>query len=76
VRAGRERARRVPDRDLPVYTVLVPVFREANVLPGIIQALQALDYPPAKLEIFIVLEEVDTETQRLISPHRVVRQQC
>ncbi|HJU31480.1 MAG TPA: glycosyltransferase [Hyphomicrobiaceae bacterium] len=54
---------RLPDHLLPVYTVLVPVFREARVLPGLIQSLRALDYPAAKLEILIVLEEVDTETQ-------------
>ena len=30
---------------LPVYTVLVPLFREANVLPGLIRSLRALDYP-------------------------------
>ena len=54
---------RVPDHLLPVYTVLVPVFREARVLPGLIQSLRALDYPAAKLEVLIVLEEVDTETQ-------------
>ena len=66
VRAAGTRAQRVPDRLLPVYTVLVPVFREANVLPGLIQSLRALDYPAAKLEIFIVLEEVDTETQAAV----------
>ena len=63
----RPPAQRVPDRLLPVYTVLVPVFREANVLPGLIQSLRALDYPPAKLEIFLVLEAVDTETQAAVS---------
>jgi cellulose synthase/poly-beta-1,6-N-acetylglucosamine synthase-like glycosyltransferase len=66
VRAGSVRAERVPDRLLPVYTVLVPVFREANVLPGLIRSLRALDYPAAKLEIFIVLEESDVETQAAV----------
>jgi glycosyltransferase XagB len=61
------RQQRVPDRLLPVYTVLVPVFREANVLPGLVQALQALDYPAAKLEIFIVLEAIDIETQAAVA---------
>jgi glycosyltransferase XagB len=67
MRAGGSRAPRIPDRLLPVYTVLVPVFREANVLPGLIQSLRALDYPPAKLEIFLVLEAVDTETQAAVA---------
>lgn len=60
------RRHRVADDALPVYTVLVPVFREANVLPGLIQSLRALDYPPAKLEIFLILEAVDTETQAAV----------
>jgi hypothetical protein len=33
------------DRDLPVYTIIVPLYREARVLPRLIQALSALDYP-------------------------------
>lgn len=53
---------RIPDRDLPVYSVLVPLFREARVLPKLLGALRALDYPAAKLEVMIVLEEDDTET--------------
>ena len=63
---GGARSPRTPDHLLPVYTVLVPVFHEANVLPGLIQSLRALDYPPAKLEIFLILEAVDTETQAAV----------
>jgi glycosyltransferase XagB len=50
------------DADLPVYTVLVPLFREANVIGALIENLAELDYPPAKLDILILLEENDTET--------------
>jgi cellulose synthase/poly-beta-1,6-N-acetylglucosamine synthase-like glycosyltransferase len=52
-----------PDWQLPSYTVLVPLVREANVLPDLIEALQALDYPSARLEVFLVLEAADAETQ-------------
>jgi glycosyltransferase XagB len=48
---------------LPVYSVLVPLLREAGVLPGLVQALQALIYPSAKLEVLLVLEASDVETQ-------------
>jgi cellulose synthase/poly-beta-1,6-N-acetylglucosamine synthase-like glycosyltransferase len=58
------RAERVPDRLLPVYSVLVPLYREANVLPGLCQALAALDYPTAKLEVFLILEADDLATRR------------
>ncbi|MBU2890261.1 glycosyltransferase family 2 protein [Celeribacter halophilus] len=50
------------DEDLPTYTVLVPMFREPEVLPILTQALRNLDYPLAKLDIKIVLEEGDHET--------------
>ncbi|MGV8854094.1 MAG: glycosyltransferase family 2 protein [Devosia sp.] len=50
------------DRDLPTYTVLVPMYREAKVLPLLAQALRALDYPASKLEVKLVLEEDDDET--------------
>lgn len=48
--------------DLPVYTVLVPVFREANIVAQLIGNLGGLDYPAEKLEILLLLEESDTET--------------
>lgn len=54
--------RRLPPRDLPLYTVLVPLSREARILPQLIAALDALDYPPAKLQILLVIEADDSET--------------
>jgi cellulose synthase/poly-beta-1,6-N-acetylglucosamine synthase-like glycosyltransferase len=58
----RTRYQRLPDADLPSYSVLVAMFREARVLPQLAAALKALDYPPAKLDIKLVLEAVDAET--------------
>ena len=60
--ARRTAYRRLRDSELPRYTVLVAMFREARVLPQLAAALRALDYPPAKLDIKFVLEEVDAET--------------
>lgn len=53
---------RVPDRALPIYTLLVPLYREANMLPALARALSRLDYPAAKLDIKIILEASDRET--------------
>jgi cellulose synthase/poly-beta-1,6-N-acetylglucosamine synthase-like glycosyltransferase len=50
------------DAELPVYTVLVPMYREAKVLPLLFGALRKLDYPASKLEVKLVLEEDDAET--------------
>ena len=53
---------RIPDDELPVYTVLVPVFHEANIVSGLVGHLRELDYPQEKLEILLLMEEEDTET--------------
>ena len=53
---------RVPDHELPIYTLLVPLYREAHMLPGLITALTRLDYPAAKLDIKLVLEAADRAT--------------
>ena len=50
------------DRLLPRYTVLVPVYKEANVIGELMGNLGALDYPAEKLEILVLLESDDTET--------------
>jgi cellulose synthase/poly-beta-1,6-N-acetylglucosamine synthase-like glycosyltransferase len=52
----------IDDADLPVYSVLVPLFREASVIPILADALQKLDYPASKLDIKLIFEETDFET--------------
>jgi len=47
----------------PFYTVLVPLFHEANMVPQLMSALAKLDYPSNKLEIFMICEAVDPKTQ-------------
>lgn len=51
-----------PDTALPVYTVMVPLFREASVLPVLTRALREIDYPASKLDIKLIFEESDPET--------------
>jgi glycosyltransferase XagB len=50
------------DDDLPVYTVLVPVYKEANIVGLLMNNLRVLDYPASKLEILLLMEEDDEET--------------
>lgn len=44
------------DSDLPVYTVLVPLRDEAQMVAQLASALRAIDYPPEKLDIHFVVE--------------------
>jgi len=46
----------------PHYVVLVPMYHEGAVLPGLIAALTALDYPKDRLEVRLLIEEDDEET--------------
>jgi len=51
------------DDDLPTYTILIPLYREAMVLPRLVKGLSELDYPPEKLEIQLLMEADDPVTQ-------------
>jgi cellulose synthase/poly-beta-1,6-N-acetylglucosamine synthase-like glycosyltransferase len=53
---------RVADADLPVYTILVPVYDEVEVVNKVIANMHRLDYPKAKLDVMILLEESDHRT--------------
>lgn len=53
---------RLADDDLPVYTILVPAFNEANVIAKVVDHVAALDYPHSKLQVLLLLEESDHET--------------
>jgi cellulose synthase/poly-beta-1,6-N-acetylglucosamine synthase-like glycosyltransferase len=55
-------ARAIPDKELPIYTILVPAYHEAKVIARTIAALEDLDYPPDRLDIRLLLEEDDLET--------------
>jgi cellulose synthase/poly-beta-1,6-N-acetylglucosamine synthase-like glycosyltransferase len=50
------------DEDCPRYTVMVPAYHEASVLPHTLAALAALDYPADRLEILLLLEVDDEES--------------
>jgi cellulose synthase/poly-beta-1,6-N-acetylglucosamine synthase-like glycosyltransferase len=54
--------RDIPDHELPTYTILVPAYREANVVSDVVEHVAALDYPLSKLQVLLLLEADDTET--------------
>lgn len=52
----------IQDKDLPKYTVLIPVYKEAAIMPSLVEAMSKIDYPKDKLQILILTEEDDKET--------------
>jgi cellulose synthase/poly-beta-1,6-N-acetylglucosamine synthase-like glycosyltransferase len=62
--------------ELDRYTVLVPAYREAGVVDGLMRNLARLDYPKEKLEILLLLEDDDVETldaAKAAAPADIVR---
>jgi cellulose synthase/poly-beta-1,6-N-acetylglucosamine synthase-like glycosyltransferase len=57
-----EEALEFPDSDLPSYSVLVPAYREPEVINELIDNLGQMSYPLDKLEILLLVEEDDRET--------------
>jgi len=55
-------APRCQEHDLPVYTILVPLYHEAAILPDLVRALSTLEYPRERLDIKLIVEEDDKET--------------
>lgn len=50
------------EKDWPLYTIFCPLYKEWNVVPQFISAINNLDYPKNKLQVLLLLEEDDTET--------------
>ena len=72
--SGPRRRAGGPEASLPVYTVVVPLFREAREVVRLVAALDRIDYPAAKLDILLMVEANDRTTlkalERLHLPSR------
>lgn len=60
-------ARAIPDRMLPTYTVLAAVYREPELVETLLRALDALEYPKARLDVKLILEADDEVTIAAVS---------
>jgi cellulose synthase/poly-beta-1,6-N-acetylglucosamine synthase-like glycosyltransferase len=65
-----EAARSVPDHELPIYTVLIPLYREPEVIAELVEAMARLEYPRDRLEIRLLLEDDDDVT--LAASHSIL----
>ncbi len=63
-RAGQSPATETPMRqgERPVITILAPLYKDAEAIASLSQAIGALDYPADKKDVKILLEEDDDET--------------
>lgn len=54
------------ERELPVYTVLVPLYREAGMIQQLTTSMARLNWPASKLDIKLICETDDHETASAI----------
>ncbi|MCQ2009506.1 glycosyltransferase [Sporolactobacillus sp. STSJ-5] len=66
VRFNRKQIQNIDERELPIYTILVPMYKESKVIPQLVQNLNQLDYPKNKLDIRLLIEKDDTEAQEVV----------
>lgn len=52
----------VPERELPHYTILAPLHCEARMVPELVAAISAIDYPREKLDVKLIVEHDDEAT--------------
>ena len=62
-----EQVAAIDEKELPVYTILMPVYKEAEVIQYLIERINQMDYPKYKLDVRILLEEDDVETIEVIN---------
>ena len=58
---------RIADHELPVYTVICPLYREGAVVRQLVAAIRVLDYPLEKLDVKLVVEADDRETRQAVA---------
>src|ERR1700744_3286122 len=58
----KEELRQVMDDEVPIYTILLPVYKEDKLIKKLIWNLQSIDYPREKLDIKLIIEEDDDKT--------------
>ena len=57
------------EAELPVYTILVPLYKEVVIFNQLVSSLLTLDYPHNKLDIILLLEADDQETIDAVRKH-------
>ncbi|MCD6035601.1 MAG: xagB [Rickettsiales bacterium] len=53
---------RLEEAALPLYTLLIPLYKEEKTLPRLLQSIRNLDYPKHKLDVKLIVEANDAMT--------------
>lgn len=58
---------------LPIVSVMVPLFREDDIAPRLLERLGRIDYPKELLDILLITEAEDTATRDALRRHNLPR---
>jgi cellulose synthase/poly-beta-1,6-N-acetylglucosamine synthase-like glycosyltransferase len=61
----------IDDSLWPSYTILCPLYKEVEVVPQFVHAIESLDYPKEKLQVLFLTEVDDKSTREAILSMRL-----
>ncbi|MCH7730760.1 glycosyltransferase, partial [Patescibacteria group bacterium] len=64
IKTDLKKIKKLKAESLPIYSILCPLYQEAEILPHFLEALDKIDWPKDKLDVILLLEEDDSETQK------------
>ncbi|PGU00840.1 hypothetical protein COD21_30460 [Bacillus cereus] len=67
----KEEIKAINDHDLPIYSILVPIYKESKIIIKLLNNIDQLDYPKEKLDVRLLLEEDDIETKKLLDSIKI-----
>ena len=59
--------RNVDESQLPIYTILLPLYKEGLVIKKLLGSMRNLNYPKSKLDIIIIVEQFDRKTIKALN---------
>ena len=62
--------REIPDHELPLYSIILPLRREARMVDQLLSAIEDLDYPAEKLDVIVAVEADEPHTRAAIDRRR------
>ncbi len=71
IRIDDDLVRSLADAPWPRYTILCPLYKEAEIVPQFVQAMERMDYPVDRLQILFLTEESDAATRDAIAAMRL-----
>jgi cellulose synthase/poly-beta-1,6-N-acetylglucosamine synthase-like glycosyltransferase len=66
IRFTAKQVESVDEKKLPIYTILVPLYREKHIASRLLKNIDNLDYPKSKLDVRLLLEEDDEDTIKIV----------